>query len=83
MELRDFLEAATDEGLGQDEANRLLDIMMHSEHVRKNRIEYRELTEDEIRELGLVLHKFAVEFNIDETTINNLLNYKYSIITAD
>ncbi|BDR92531.1 glutamate synthase [Vulcanisaeta souniana] len=83
VELRDFLEAATDEGLGQDEANRLLDIMMHSEHVRKNRIEYRELTEDEIRELGLVLHKFAVEFNIDETTINNLLNYKYSIITAD
>ncbi len=82
-ELREFLEAARDEGLGQGEVDKLLGVLTHSEHVRRNRVEYRELSEGEVRELEPVLLRFAHEFGIGESTINHLLSSKYTIVTAE
>ena len=82
-ELREFLEAAKDEGLGQDEVNKLLHALTHSEHVRRNRVEYRELSEDEVRELGPILRRFAQEFNISNEVIDHLLSSKYTVVTAE
>lgn len=82
-ELREFLDASKDEGLGQDEINKLLNVLMRSEHVRRNSIEYRDLNKDEVRELEPILRKFAHDFNLNESIIDYLLGSKYTIITAE
>ncbi|WP_460173340.1 GltB/FmdC/FwdC-like GXGXG domain-containing protein [Vulcanisaeta sp. JCM 14467] len=82
-ELKELLEAARDEGLGQDEIDKLLNVLTHSEHVRRNRVEYRELSEDEVRELEPILRRFAHEFNISDSVINYLLSSKYTVVTAE
>jgi glutamate synthase domain-containing protein 3 len=82
-ELRGFLDVVNDEGLGQGETDALLNVLTRSEHVRRNRIEYRELSEDEVRELEPILRRFTREFNINDSIINCLLGYKHIIVTAE
>ncbi len=68
---------------GQDEINKLLNVLMRSEHVRRNSIEYRDLNKDEVRELEPILRKFVHDFNLNESIIDYLLGSKYTIITAE
>ncbi len=46
----------------------------------KPRVEYRELYEDEIRELNPILNRYANYLNIDYSIIEELLGLKYTVI---
>ncbi|WP_243666633.1 hypothetical protein [Vulcanisaeta sp. JCM 16159] len=82
-ELKEFLDASNDEGLRQDEINKLLNVLVRSEHVRRNRIEYRDLNSDEIKELESILRRFTQEFNLGESIVDTLLSSRYTVVTAE
>lgn len=81
-EIRNFAKAVDEEGLSENEVKELYEIMIKSEHVKRVNHEYRELTEDEVRELSPVLLRYADAFNLSKDLINNLLGYKYTVVSA-
>ncbi|WP_202905255.1 glutamate synthase [Vulcanisaeta thermophila] len=81
IEIRNFMRAIEEEGLSNEEAQELYELMTKSEHVKRVGHEYRELTESEIKELKPVLMRYVNEFNLGIDLINDLLSYKYTVVT--
>jgi len=65
---------------GNELALKLAKTLYESKHIIKIVHEYRELNQDEIRELRPVLLKYAEYFSIDSEEIDDLLSEKYTVV---
>ncbi len=63
---------------GYGEAVRFVKILIDSDHVPRPTCEYRELTEDEIREVAPVLRMYREHFSLPETFVDDMLSCKYT-----
>ncbi|WP_291999665.1 glutamate synthase [Caldivirga sp.] len=79
-EIRVLTEALREEGYPEDTLNEWLNRVLQVSHVPRPMADYRELTEDEVRELKPVLMDYARELKIDENLIDDLIGEKYTII---
>jgi len=65
---------------GYKYALNLAKVLYESTHIIKTVREYRELTEDEVKELRPVLLEYAKYFDLSEDIVDGLLGQKYTVV---
>jgi|MonGeyMetagenome_1017769.scaffolds.fasta_scaffold00228_4 glutamate synthase domain-containing protein 3/glutamate synthase domain-containing protein 1 len=79
-EVKALVEALREEGYPEDTFNEWLSRVLQVSHVPRPTMDYRELTEDEVRELKPILLDYARELGIDEQVIDDLIGERYTVI---
>lgn len=79
-EVKALVEALKEEGYPDDTIDEWARRVLQVSHVPRPIAEYRELTEDEARELKPILMDYAHEFGLDEQLVDDLIGDRYTVV---